>query len=78
MGNKISIRDKFEPFLGIQDPNQALGALKEILAQPIVDDDAREVMTPNVLKKYIQDNPAAFKATILEVLIFPWLSWLTD
>lgn len=78
MGNKISIRDKFEPFLGIQDPNQALAALKEILAQPIVDDDAREVMTTNILRKYIIENTEAFKATLIEVLIFYCLSWLID
>lgn len=68
MGNKVSIKEKFESFVAVTAQENVIPALKEILTQKISDDDTRQGILPQVIRKFIQENPETFSTTITEVL----------
>ena len=67
MGNKFSIKEKFEAFTFINEPEAALTSLREMLTQTISDEDIKLGILPNVIRKYIQENYQGFHTTIVEV-----------
>ena len=67
MGNKISIKDRFEAFVVIKDKNDALTHLKELLAEQMPDDDVKFGILPQLVRKFITENFEIFSVTIIEV-----------
>lgn len=67
MGNKVSIKEKFEPFIAIKNPENLLSSLQELLTQKILDEDVKNVMLPDIIRKFINENIQGFKITVTEV-----------
>ena len=67
MGNKFSIKEKFEAFTFVNEPQAILTSLQEMLTQTISDEDIKLGILPNVIRKYIQENAAGFQTTLVEV-----------
>ncbi len=68
MGNKFSIKEKFEAFTFVNESQAILTSLQEMLTQTISDEDIKLGILPNVIRKYIQENSSGFQTTLVEVI----------
>lgn len=68
MGNKFSIKEKFEAFTFINESEATLTNLREMLTQTIPDEDIKLGILPNVIRKYIQENYEGFRTTFVECI----------
>jgi len=68
MGNKVSIKEKFESFVTLT-PENILSTLQEILTQKLTDEEIKLGVLPNTIRKFIQENQDSFTLTITAVFL---------
>lgn len=70
MGNKVSIKPKFDAFITTKNTENLQSALQELIAQKISDEDVKNVILPDIIRKFITDNFEGFKITMTEVCFY--------